>query len=278
MRGDGTVNFSFVIPTFNRASLVLQTIRSALDWLEGQEDGEIIVVDDASTDGTVACILQVFSAEMASGKLKLLQQTQNLGVIKAKNLGGDAACGQWIIFLDSDDLMARGTQGAMRMAFIEFAHVPALFFRCEELENSKLIGAAQSVVNELTLRSYLNFSAHAECLPVIRKDIFRRYRYDESLNGWEGITYARILRDVGAFNVIPIIARRYRTTGDDRLSSRQGLRQRAESMSRGSSIILREFFPYLTFQRKVGQITRMAYYWLRARQALSLQRWFFGRH
>src|ERR1700742_1852519 len=85
--GSGGALFSFIIPTFNRAALVQESIRSALDWLDGEADGEIIVVDDCSTDGTPAMLERVFATEMEGGLIRLICMTNNVGVIKAKNRG-----------------------------------------------------------------------------------------------------------------------------------------------------------------------------------------------
>lgn len=88
-------NVSVVIPTFNRRSLIGHTVRSVLN----QDGGyyEIIVVDDGSTDGTLD--------ELAAfgDRIKILQQ-ENLGPGAARNLGIQHASGEYIAFLDSDDL------------------------------------------------------------------------------------------------------------------------------------------------------------------------------
>ncbi len=87
--------FSVIIPTYNRAGLIQQT----LDSVFAQEfaDFEVWVVDDGSTDKTL---------EVLAGygqRLKLLRQA-NQGPGPARNLGAVHAVGQYIVFLDSDDL------------------------------------------------------------------------------------------------------------------------------------------------------------------------------
>lgn len=89
------VFFSTIIPVYNRANLIQRTIKSILE----QEycDTEIIVIDDGSTDGTLETIAKY------GNKIKVLQQ-QNKGPGAARNLGISHAKGQYITFLDSDDL------------------------------------------------------------------------------------------------------------------------------------------------------------------------------
>lgn len=91
--------WSVVIPTYNRRALVVEAVRSVL--AQDYAGIEIIVVDDGSTDGT-AKALQQFAA-----KVRYLYQN-NRGPAAAKNTGIAQAQGQFVSFLDSDDLWMSG--------------------------------------------------------------------------------------------------------------------------------------------------------------------------
>jgi len=87
--------FSVIIPVYNGAA----TIGRALDSVTSQTypPQEIIVVDDGSTDA---------SAEIAAahaGPIRLIRQ-QNQGVSVARNRGATEASGEWLAFLDADDV------------------------------------------------------------------------------------------------------------------------------------------------------------------------------
>lgn len=86
--------FSVILPTYNRADLIGNTIES----IRAQElqDFEIIAVDDGSSDETVDVVRRY-------PDVRLFSQT-NLGPGAARNLGVRNAVGQYIAFLDSDDL------------------------------------------------------------------------------------------------------------------------------------------------------------------------------
>ena len=88
--------FSIVIPVYNRAKLVRRAIESCLR--QRHPSFEIIVVDDGSTDDTVACV-----SRMVDPRLRLCVQPINRGVSPARNLGVEHARGEWIVCLDSDD-------------------------------------------------------------------------------------------------------------------------------------------------------------------------------
>ena len=88
---------SFIIPTYNRADLLQAAVASLLAQTRG--DLEVIVVDDGSTDDTAA-VIQPF---LADRRLRYLTQT-NQGRSAARNHGAQLAHGQFLGFLDSDDL------------------------------------------------------------------------------------------------------------------------------------------------------------------------------
>lgn len=90
---------SVVIPTYNRAELLRQTLRSV--WAQTFQATEIVVVDDGSTDNTASVVNEM--AEQGSPILYLPGPHENrLG--KLRNRGVAATSGDWIAFLDSDDL------------------------------------------------------------------------------------------------------------------------------------------------------------------------------
>jgi glycosyltransferase involved in cell wall biosynthesis len=87
---------SVIIPTFNRAKLCARAVRSAL--AQTYSPLELIVVDDGSTDGTAEAIANEF------GDSVIVLRQRNSGVSAARNAGMVRARGQYIAFLDSDDL------------------------------------------------------------------------------------------------------------------------------------------------------------------------------
>ena len=88
------LQISVIIPTFNRR----EALGRALSSIESQTVAvhETIVVDDGSNDGTAAMVAERFP------KIKIIRQ-ENQGVSAARNTGIQAATGEWIALLDSDD-------------------------------------------------------------------------------------------------------------------------------------------------------------------------------
>jgi len=92
---------SAVIPVWNRRLLVCEAIDSALAQRPGEV--EVIVVDDASTDGTA----EEVERRYGSG-VRLLRMPRRRGPAAARNAGVAAATGTLLGFLDSDDLWLPG--------------------------------------------------------------------------------------------------------------------------------------------------------------------------
>jgi len=90
------LQFSIIIPVYNRRQWVARAIRSVLAQTDG--DWELLVVDDASQDDTPACVRREFGAAV-----RLIELPQNAGVSAARNRGIEEARGDWLAFLDSDD-------------------------------------------------------------------------------------------------------------------------------------------------------------------------------
>ncbi|MAW94133.1 MULTISPECIES: glycosyltransferase family 2 protein [unclassified Leeuwenhoekiella] len=88
--------FSVVVPVYNKANFVKQTIQSVLD--QDFTDYELVLVNDGSTDGSLQ-ILKAFDAP----NITLLDQ-ENQGLCAARNAGIQAAKGEIIALLDADDL------------------------------------------------------------------------------------------------------------------------------------------------------------------------------
>lgn len=91
------MNISIVIPAFNEASVIAQTIEKIKKYLDSQSmTAEIIVVDDCSTDDTLQ-ILQSLSG------VKVLRNLRNHGKGYSVRKGVLAAQAEWILFMDADN-------------------------------------------------------------------------------------------------------------------------------------------------------------------------------
>jgi glycosyltransferase involved in cell wall biosynthesis len=98
---------SVVIPAKNVAVYIGETIASALAQ---DEVTEVIVVDDGSTDETVAIVSAIGDPRLH------LMSNDSAGVSTARNLGARHANGEWLLFLDADDRLRPGAVAALLAA------------------------------------------------------------------------------------------------------------------------------------------------------------------
>ena len=89
---------SVIIPCYNRKETLLRAFNSAVN--QSYKNTEIILVDDASADGSANLIKEL---EKTDRRVKAVLSTVNLGAGGARNLGASYASGSWLAFLDSDD-------------------------------------------------------------------------------------------------------------------------------------------------------------------------------
>lgn len=89
---------SVIIPAFNARSFIDRALESAA--AQTMADLQIIVVDDASTDGTAA---RVMHAAATDPRITMVRQAVNGGPGAARNAGLAAARGEWVALLDADD-------------------------------------------------------------------------------------------------------------------------------------------------------------------------------
>mgnify|MGYP003643738775 CR=1 FL=1 len=101
-RGDGAPVISLVIPVYNRPDMIATCLKSLAPSLEHLRD--VIVVDDGSTDNATPAAIEATISEMGAGDTIRLIRQENAGPGAARNTGVAAATGDWIAFLDSDDL------------------------------------------------------------------------------------------------------------------------------------------------------------------------------
>jgi glycosyltransferase involved in cell wall biosynthesis len=117
--------FSIVIAAFNAERTIGAAVRSVLAQTTGEF--EVIVVDDGSNDGTASVV-----GGIGDPRVSVLLQ-ENAGPAAARNAGIAASSGEYVGFLDSDDLLLPDYLGSMAAAFARapnagFAYTDAYVF------------------------------------------------------------------------------------------------------------------------------------------------------
>lgn len=101
------MRLSVIIPTYNRAHIVCEAIESVLE--QKDPDTEIIIVNDGSSDNTDDVVKRYGSSVIYIRK-------ENGGVSSARNKGVENSRGDWLVFLDDDDVMLPGRLASVKKA------------------------------------------------------------------------------------------------------------------------------------------------------------------
>jgi glycosyltransferase involved in cell wall biosynthesis len=169
---------SIIIPTYNRAKLLTEAIESVI--AQSFTDFEIIVVDDGSSDDTPRIITDL--CRMFS-EIKYVYQ-KNHGVSRARNVGIRESTGEYICFLDSDDLWQKDKLAAQIEFFIQNPSAGVCYTGEIWIRDGKR-------VNPLKKHAKYSGDIFERCLPLciisassvmIRRELFDRVGlFDEDL-------------------------------------------------------------------------------------------------
>lgn len=100
------MNYSIIIPVFNKASFTRRCLDTLRETLDGAGDGEIIVVDNASSDDTTELLA-------AYSWIRVLRNEKNLGFAVANNQGAQLTTGEFLVLLNNDTQGFPGWLAAM---------------------------------------------------------------------------------------------------------------------------------------------------------------------
>jgi glycosyltransferase involved in cell wall biosynthesis len=95
-RDGSEVRYSIVITCYNQQEFIRDAVESVLS--QGHASKEVIVVDDGSQDGSLEALKRY------GASIRVISLSTNCGAIEARNRGAAAARGEYLVFLDGDDL------------------------------------------------------------------------------------------------------------------------------------------------------------------------------
>ncbi len=165
------MKISVVIPCFNHAQYLPDAIDSV--FAQTKKTHELILIDDGSTDNSLDI--------MRSYKATIISQT-NRGLSSARNTGIMAATGDYILFLDSDDILLENCLERIEMTIKETeADIIAPSFKCFGQNNLPII-----LGSDLKLDDFKKANMIGYCAAVKRTALIEAGGYSSRMNfGWE---------------------------------------------------------------------------------------------
>jgi glycosyltransferase involved in cell wall biosynthesis len=165
--------FSVVIPTHNRAELILKTLNSVLS--QTYQNYEVVVIDDASTDNTA----EVLAPLIRTQSIRYVRHEQNYERAQSRNTGMKNARGAFVTFLDSDDLMYP-TNLEDAADFIKANPTSKLFHNLYQLvdENDHVLCKYDFPSLTDPLRAITGGNFLASIGVFIHRDIYKNFSFD----------------------------------------------------------------------------------------------------
>lgn len=213
---------SVIIPAYNCEKYLTETVRSVLR--QTYEQFEIILVDDCSTDGTLAIAKEL---EGQDARIRVYRNPANAGVSKTRNFGVSKARGKWVAFLDSDDLWEpQKLEHHMKLAR-EHADC-VLFYSSYSFMNDdgRRYDRVFSVPEEIDFKGLLKRNYIGNSTVMVRRDVIERIpMLGENLHE-DYAAWLKILKEYGrAFgDTEPLVC--YRIARNSRSSNKwKGIRK-----------------------------------------------------
>jgi glycosyltransferase involved in cell wall biosynthesis len=179
--------FSIVTPVWNRG----QSIRRCLDSVLSQDfsDFEIVAVDDASTDDTVA-VLRTY----ADARIRVVSLSENRGVCGARNAGTAVARGQWFVSLDSDWALAPGALGELAALAREAPADVGVIGGCAQSDRGEIWPLRSPPEGPFAFEDFLRWTdtlGPSDYLPCRRREVFRDVQWPTDRR-WESQFHLRV--------------------------------------------------------------------------------------
>lgn len=179
---------SVVMPAYNAEKYIEEAIRSVL--CQTWSDFELLVIDDGSQDATAEIVRRLADAD---SRITLLENARNAGVSASRNRGVARARGQWIAFLDSDDLW-REDKLEKQLAFLEAREDAALGYTASGFMDGegRRYGYVMEAREVVTYRRLLRGNLISCSSVMVRRSVMVRHpmggdRMHEDYSAWLSI-------------------------------------------------------------------------------------------
>lgn len=212
-----TIRFSFIVPVYNRAGMIARSIDSVLAQRgELGEKIEVIVVDDASTDDTVARV-----RAYTDPRVKVVELSRNRGVCAARNAAIDIARGEWCVMLDSDfTMLPGGIETLDKLCFVASPEVVNVATICEWDDGAVTPIPQPSHDLDLDHDAWVRWTSTlvvSEFFNCIRRSALDRVRYPE-YRAYEGCFHIALCR-LGRFTLTRVAVSKVHTDADNRITA-----------------------------------------------------------
>lgn len=197
---------SIIIPSYNRVNYLIEAVESCTT--QDYKNIEVIIVDDGSTDRTEEIILNKLKKEWSNYNI-IYRKQKNSGASSARNMGLKISNGEFIQFLDSDDILYKNKISSQVDKIKESDSVGCSCYgeMAEKIdsEDKIKIGTAFNSIPEL-IHSLCIGEVHGmqTSAPLWTKKFIEKYLWDNNISFGDDLEFhIRVLVDVKKLEFIP---------------------------------------------------------------------------
>ena len=170
MNTERSALISIILPAYNAEKTLAESVSSVL--AQSYDKIELVIIDDCSTDGTKALAERFANRDK---RVKVLSNEVNIGVLKTRIRGVRSSMGQWIAFIDSDDLWDKDKL-KKQMDLIQTTGCVLAYTGSGYIGvDGEPIPWVLHVPSEVTYRDLLKQNIISNSSVLVKKDIFLKY-------------------------------------------------------------------------------------------------------
>ena len=234
---------SIIVPVYNVEQYISRCVRSIIEQDNGQAILECLVVDDCSPDNSIQIVRSIVNQYNGKIIFKILTHTENRGLSVARNTGIEAARGDYILFVDSDDWLPRGSISRFVKVLQDNPGIDMIIgnsFRVVENKSFPMdFNETRCVDNYQLRKSLINHKdiTHSAWNKLIKASIVAKYRFQEGVI-FEDIYWSYLIfQDIKQAVIIPDVTYVYDNNHQTSIINTAKTKQKAPLHIRSISII-----------------------------------------
>lgn len=195
---------SIIIPAYNQSSLISETLNSVLN--QTYINWECIIVDDGSTDNTTE-IVKKYTVGDSRFKLKNRPQKKLKGANACRNYGFKLSKGEYVLFLDSDDILKNTCLENRLKVFratenLDFVIANTSYIKDSTFYNKPICEFPSNYGSEAYLKLFLSYKLPWTVMSVLwKKKIIKDFKFDENLMRLQDLDYHISILSNKAYNI-----------------------------------------------------------------------------
>lgn len=180
---------SVIMPAYNCEKFIEQAVNSVL--MQTYSNLELVVIDDGSKDNTAKIVDGLSKSDL---RIKLYINNENMGVSAARNRGISLASGDWIAFLDSDDIWEK-TKVEKQIIYANEMNAQFLFTSVSYInENGEHYNGIFEVPDRVTYKQLLKQNVIACSSVLIKKYFFNTIKMERDEMHEDYAAWLRVLK------------------------------------------------------------------------------------